>query len=107
MPSASELSTRARSRAPQTSLRRIAIVPAHNEEGAIAGAVQTGFRYAREHGFQLAVRLEGDGQHDPQELPRLLEPLLAGEADIVVGSRFAARDRHYRGPLARGPGVRL
>jgi glycosyltransferase involved in cell wall biosynthesis len=154
MPSASELTTPARAGAPQTSLRRAAIVPAHNEEGAIGGvvreilafdpglevvvvddgsvdrtaalaaeagahvvrlpfnlgiggAVQTGFRYALEHGFELAVRLDGDGQHDPQELPRLLEPLLADEADIVVGSRFAARDGHYRAPFARGLGIRL
>ena len=55
----------------------------------IGGAVQTGFRYALEHGFDLAVRLDGDGQHDPTELPTLLEPVLAGRADIAVGSRFA------------------
>ena len=73
----------------------------------IGGAVQTGFKYALAHGFDLAVRLDGDGQHDPQELPRLLEPLLAGEADIVVGSRFATRDGHYRAGLARGLGIRI
>jgi glycosyltransferase involved in cell wall biosynthesis len=72
----------------------------------IGGAVQTGFRYALEHGFQLAVRLDGDGQHDPRELPRLLEPVLAGEADIVVGSRFASGSG-YRAPLARSLGIRL
>jgi glycosyltransferase involved in cell wall biosynthesis len=72
----------------------------------IGGAVQTGFRYALEHGFQLAVRLDGDGQHDPRELPRLLEPVLAGEADIVVGSRFAGAGG-YRPPLARSLGIRL
>ena len=72
----------------------------------IGGAVQTGFRYALEHGFELAVRLDGDGQHDPRELPKLLGPLLAGEADIVVGSRFAG-DASYRSPLARRLGIRL
>jgi glycosyltransferase involved in cell wall biosynthesis len=56
----------------------------------IGGAVQTGFRYAFEHGFALAVRVDGDGQHDASQLGLLLEPLLAGEADIVVGSRFRA-----------------
>src|SRR5438874_231355 len=55
----------------------------------IGGAVQTGYRYALEHGYQLAVQVDGDGQHDPSQLDRLLAPLLAGEADIVVGSRFA------------------
>src|SRR5918996_3024866 len=153
MPSASELSTRARASAPQTSLRRIAIVPAHNEEGAIAGvvreiqafdpglevvvvddgsvdrtavraaaagahvvrlpfnlgiggAVQTGFRYAYEHGFELAVRLDGDGQHDPSQLPKLLAPVLADDADIAVGSRFVGAQQ-WRSTFARGVGIRL
>jgi len=73
----------------------------------IGGAVQTGFRYALAHGFDIAVRLDGDGQHDAAQLPAVIEPILAGEADIVVGSRFAARDGHYRGPLARRLGIRL
>ena len=58
----------------------------------IGGAVQTGFRYAFEHGFQLAVRVDGDGQHDPAQLGLLLGPVLADEADIAVGSRFARAD---------------
>jgi glycosyltransferase involved in cell wall biosynthesis len=72
----------------------------------IGGAVQTGFRYALEHGFQLAVRLDGDGQHDPQELTALLEPVLAGRADIAVGSRFAGGDA-YRSTFTRRVGIRL
>ena len=67
----------------------------------IGGAVQTGFKYALEQGYELAVRLDGDGQHDPAELPRLLAPVQAGEADIVTGSRFADGNRTYRPPLAR------
>jgi glycosyltransferase involved in cell wall biosynthesis len=55
----------------------------------IGGAVQTGFRYAYENGFELAVRVDGDGQHDASQLGAVLEPVLAGEADIAVGSRFA------------------
>ena len=54
----------------------------------IGGAVQTGFRYAWEHGFDVAVRVDGDGQHDPGELGVVLAPVLADEADIAVGSRF-------------------
>lgn len=72
----------------------------------IGGAVQTGFRFALENGFDLAVRLDGDGQHDPGELPGLLEPLLADEADIVVGSRFTG-EGDYRPPFARRLGIRL
>ena len=72
----------------------------------IGGAVQTGFRYAFEHGFDLAVRLDGDGQHDPAELARILAPVIAGEADIAVGSRFAG-ERSYRPPRSRRIGIRL
>jgi glycosyltransferase involved in cell wall biosynthesis len=73
----------------------------------IGGAVQTGFKYALEHGYGLAVRLDGDGQHLPGELPKLIAPVLAGEADIVVGSRFADGGDDYRPPLARRLGISL
>ena len=58
----------------------------------IGGAVQTGFRYAWENGYELAVRCDGDGQHIPAELPKVIDPVVAGEADIAVGSRFVAGD---------------
>jgi hypothetical protein len=70
----------------------------------IGGAVQTGYQYALEHGFELAVQVDGDGQHDPSEIPRLLEPILDGTADMVVGSRFTG-DRNYRGTLGRRIGI--
>jgi glycosyltransferase involved in cell wall biosynthesis len=74
----------------------------------IGGAVQTGFRYAFEHGYDLAVRLDGDGQHDPAELVRVIEPVLRGDADIVVGSRFvAAEGQGYRSSRSRRIGIRL
>jgi glycosyltransferase involved in cell wall biosynthesis len=73
----------------------------------IGGAVQTGFRYAWEQGFDVAVRVDGDGQHDPRELDRVLEPVLAGEADIAVGSRFAAPSSGYRSSRSRRIGIRL
>ena len=73
----------------------------------IGGAVQTGFKYALTHGYELAVRLDGDGQHDPTELPKLIEPVLAGKADIVVGSRFANGRDAYRPPFARRVGIGL
>lgn len=72
----------------------------------IGGAVQTGFRYAYEHGFELVVRVDGDGQHDPAEAARLAEPVLAGVADIAVGSRFAGSDG-YRSSRSRRVGIRL
>ena len=75
----------------------------------IGGAVQTGFRYAFENGFELAVRVDGDGQHDASQLGLLLEPVLSGEADISVGSRFAgiagyrsSRGRHIANRIFAG-----
>jgi glycosyltransferase involved in cell wall biosynthesis len=72
----------------------------------IGGAVQTGFRYAYENGFELAVQVDGDGQHDPSQLPLILEPLLDGESDVVVGSRFAG-STGYRPSVPRLAGIRL
>jgi len=71
----------------------------------IGGAVQTGFRYARDEGYQVAVRLDGDGQHDAAEIAKLLEPLEAGEADLVIGSRFVDPGGTYRPPFARRIGI--
>ena len=72
----------------------------------IGGAVQTGYMYAVEHGFDVAVQIDGDGQHDPSELPKLLAPLVEGDVDIVIGSRFAER-RGYRAPFARRLGMHV
>ena len=72
----------------------------------IGGAVQTGFRYAWEEGYELAVRLDGDGQHDSAELPRLVAPVVAGDADLAVGSRFVS-GAGYRSSAARRVGIRL
>jgi glycosyltransferase involved in cell wall biosynthesis len=73
----------------------------------IGGAVQTGFRFALEEGYDTAVRLDGDGQHNASELGKLLAPLERGEADLVVGSRFVDEGGAYRPPLARRLGIRL
>jgi glycosyltransferase involved in cell wall biosynthesis len=72
----------------------------------IGGAVQTGFKYALAHGYTTVIRLDGDGQHDPQQIPNLLAPLERGEADVVVGSRFAEGGGDYKAPLARRAGIR-
>jgi hypothetical protein len=72
----------------------------------IGGAVQTGFKYAWEEGYELAVRLDGDGQHDPGELRLLVAPVVAGEADLAVGSRFV-EGRGYRSSPARRVGIRI
>jgi glycosyltransferase involved in cell wall biosynthesis len=74
----------------------------------IGGAVQTGFRFAFENDYDLAVRVDGDGQHDAAQLARVLDPVLRGEADIVVGSRFAGEAAAgYRSSRSRRVGIRL
>jgi len=72
----------------------------------IGGAVQTGFKYAWREGYDLAVRCDGDGQHVPGELPKVIEPVASGHADIAVGSRFVAGDG-YRSSASRRVGIRL
>jgi glycosyltransferase involved in cell wall biosynthesis len=135
-------------------LRRVAIVPAFNEEGCIGevigeirafdpgleivviddgsvdatsrvaraagahvlklpfnlgigGAVQTGFRYAHENDFELAVRVDGDGQHDPAQLRAVIDPVLRDEVDIAVGSRYLAANGGYRSSATRRVGIRI
>lgn len=73
----------------------------------IGGAVQTGLRYALQEGYGLAVRLDGDGQHDATEIPKILAPVQAGAADLVIGSRFVDANGSYRPPLARRLGIRV
>jgi len=70
----------------------------------IGAAVQTGFLYALAHGCDQVLRLDGDGQHDPAFIPRFLDLLATGEADIVVGSRFLAREG-YQSTLVRRGGI--
>jgi hypothetical protein len=72
----------------------------------IGAAVQTGLQYANENEFDLAVQIDGDGQHDARELQQLLAPIVSGEADIAVGSRFAGA-RFYRPSVARRLGIAL
>ena len=70
----------------------------------IGGAVQTGIEWARRRGCELAVQVDGDGQHDPRQIDRLLQPILAGNADVVVGTRFAGEGT-YRPSVARRIGI--
>jgi len=72
----------------------------------IGGAVQTGLQYAHENGFDIAVQVDGDAQHDPLEIPKILGPILEGKADLVVGSRFLG-EGEYEPPLTRLLGIKL
>ncbi|ALJ19378.1 glycosyltransferase family 2 protein [Microbacterium sp. No. 7] len=63
----------------------------------VGGAMRTGFRYARDHGHDVVVQVDADGQHDPRFIPQLVAGL--DEADIVIGARFAGLGDY----AARGP----
>lgn len=54
----------------------------------IGGAVQSGYIYACENDYDIAIQIDGDGQHDPAYIEKLIEPIEKGEADMVIGSRF-------------------
>lgn len=54
----------------------------------IGGGVQTGYRYARDEGYDIAIQFDGDGQHDAKYLRDLMAPIEGGQADITIGSRY-------------------
>jgi len=54
----------------------------------VGGAVQTGYRYALANNYDVAVQLDGDGQHNPKYLSSIIDPVINGEADVCIGSRF-------------------
>ena len=70
-----------------------------------ADALMRGFDLARQNGFAAGVMLDGDGQHDPSELPSLVYPVLQGEADLVIGSRYL--EASHATPGYRRTGQRL
>ena len=71
----------------------------------VGAALQTGFRYALAKGFDVAVQLDADGQHDPAYLDAVLRPVLAGEADVSIGSRYVTGRSSYQAPLLRRLGM--
>ncbi len=67
----------------------------------IGGCVQTGYRYARDRGYDAAVQFDADGQHMAGYIPALLAPLERGEADLVIGSRFLDKEGFRSGAVRR------
>jgi glycosyltransferase involved in cell wall biosynthesis len=73
----------------------------------IGGAVQTGFVYAREHGYDFLAQVDGDGQHDSLELERLVAAMQEEAVDMVCGSRFLSNDHQYPAPISRRTGIHI
>lgn len=69
-------------------------------------ALQTGYKYALERGCDFLVQLDGDGQHDPRQIPQVLKRVTSGEYDICIGSRFLEGEP-YRIPALRRAGMIL
>ncbi|MCD1257987.1 glycosyltransferase family 2 protein [Paenibacillus athensensis] len=70
----------------------------------IGGAMQAGYLYAARNGYELAVQIDADGQHDPRELEPVLQPLRENRADCCIGSRFL-QHTSYRSPWNRRLGI--
>ena len=74
----------------------------------IGGAVQTGYIYAQRNHYDIALQFDGDGQHDIASADDLIKPLLKGEADFVIGSRFIDKHRdNFKSSYLRRIGIRL
>ena len=82
-----------------------ALVVSHGVNRGYGAAIRSCFEAAKEHAADILVIIDGDGQHDPDEIPRLLSPLLRREADIVIGSRFL--DGRVRMPPYRRFGINV
>lgn len=72
----------------------------------IGGAVQTGYKYAKDKDYDVAVQIDGDGQHDIAYLEKMLPYLQSEEADIVIGSRFVEKEG-FQSSTARRTGIRI
>lgn len=74
----------------------------------IGGAVQTGYLYAEKYHYDIAVQFDGDGQHDIDSLPHLIDPIINKEADFTVGSRFVQDSiSDFKSTGARQLGIRI
>ena len=72
----------------------------------IGGAMQAGYKYAYEKGYEVAVQVDADGQHESKEIRKLLDGLDEGEVDMVIGSRFLG-DSEFKSSLMRRVGISL
>lgn len=80
------------------------VVLNHPYNIGIGATMQTGYKYALRSGYTVAVQVDGDGQHPADQIRIIIEPILRGEADIVVGSRFLGVGQ-YKPSLARHTGI--
>lgn len=86
--------------------RQVSVIQLATNLG-IGGAVQTGLKYAVANNYDIAVQVDGDGQHDPSWIDKIISPVVQGEANFVIGSRYlrSSPDRDYKTPFFRRVGM--
>lgn len=74
----------------------------------IGGAIQTGYKYAFNHDYDIAVQFDGDGQHDINYVKDIIEPIKKGEANMVIGSRFIdTKKEGFKSSASRRMGIKI
>ena len=74
----------------------------------IGGAIQTGYKYALNHKYDIAVQFDGDGQHDVNYVKDIIEPIKKGEANMVIGSRFIdTKKEGFKSSASRRMGIKI
>jgi len=73
----------------------------------LGGAVQAGYKLAYELGYQVVIRIDGDGQHDPRDIPVIYQTLRESGVEMVIGSRFLPGSSGYKTTFLRGLVIRF
>ncbi len=73
----------------------------------IGGAIQTGYKYAKQKDYDIAIQMDGDGQHDARYIKDLIEPIKKKEANLVIGSRFLEKEPRFRSTFFRRIGINI
>jgi len=81
-------------------------VVSHPKNMGVGGAVHTGYLVGVRENFDVVVQIDGDGQHDPADIPRLLERIVEDDADMVIGSRWL-NESYKEYSLVRRAGIRF
>lgn len=71
----------------------------------IGGAVQTGYKFAARYDYDIAIQIDGDGQHNPEYISDLITPIINNEADMVIGSRYIAKEG-FQSSIFRRMGIK-
>lgn len=73
----------------------------------IGGAVQTGYKYAYENDYDIAIQFDGDGQHDVKYVEHIIEPIVKKDADFTIGSRFVKELSKFKSSASRRLGIKI